>query len=91
MVLPMKRMLVRMILYSGRITTAMAIVTKSRVPTMPQDDTDSDGYCDDDDACVDDPLQWTDADGDGYCEVDDACPNDPLQWTDTTATAAVTR
>ena len=36
-------------------------------------------HCDEvDDACPDDPLQWTDLDGDGSCdEVDDACPDNP--------------
>ena len=36
-------------------------------------DMDGDGIADEDDACPNDPLQWTDVDGDGYCdEVDDA-------------------
>jgi hypothetical protein len=50
----------------------------------PPPDTDGDGVLDPDDACPDDPLQWTDADGDGVCdEVDDDCPDDPAGWADT--------
>ena len=49
----------------------------------PLPDTDGDGVADTNDACPEDPLQWTDADGDGQCdEIDDACPDDPLQYTD---------
>ena len=56
--------------------------TATEVETI--EDMDGDGIADDDDACPNDPLQWTDADEDGYCdEVDDACPFDVLQWIDT--------
>ena len=48
------------------------------------EDMDGDGVADEEDACPNDPLQWTDSDGDGYCdELDDACPYDTLQWIDT--------
>ena len=48
------------------------------------EDRDGDGVVDEEDACPDDPAQWTDVDGDGVCdEVDDECPNDDTQWIDT--------
>jgi hypothetical protein len=47
-------------------------------------DSDGDGVADEDDACPEDPTQWTDDDGDGHCdEVDDDCDDDPTQWIDT--------
>lgn len=47
-------------------------------------DTDMDGVNDCDDACPEDPEQWTDADEDGVCdEVLDECPEDPEGWADT--------
>ena len=50
----------------------------------PINDMDEDGVADEEDACPEDPLQWTDYDGDGYCdEVDDGCPFDATQWIDT--------
>lgn len=53
--------------------------------TQPADaDADGDGVPDADDACPDDPWQWTDADADGVCdERDDACPDDPAGSVDT--------
>ena len=46
-------------------------------------DRDGDGVVDEEDACPDDPTQWSDIDGDGYCdEVDDACPDLVTSWVD---------
>jgi hypothetical protein len=54
-----------------------ALLCNGACPSLP--DRDKDGVPDDEDACPDDPLQWSDADGDGRCdEVDDPCPDTPL-------------
>lgn len=46
-------------------------------------DFDEDGVIDIEDACPEDPLQWSDDDGDGICdEVDDHCPDDATMFSD---------
>ncbi len=58
--------------------------TDTDTATEVINDRDGDGIADEEDACPDDPLQWTDYDEDGYCdEVDDGCPYDSTQWIDT--------
>jgi hypothetical protein len=69
--------------YSSKPTDETGIESTDTAQNQPVD-SDGDGIEDTDDACPDDPLQWTDSDEDGYCdEQDDACPEDPLQWIDT--------
>ena len=66
------------------VSTPVDTNTDTATDVETIEDMDGDGIADDDDACPNDPLQWTDADEDGYCdEVDDACPFDVLQWIDT--------
>ncbi len=59
------------------------VIEDTAEDTIEVTDTDGDGIADSDDACPNDPDQWTDYDGDTVCdEIDDACPEDPNQWTD---------
>ncbi len=45
-------------------------------------DTDGDGYPDDEDDFPNDPTEWKDSDGDGYGDNGDEFPNDPDEWRD---------
>ena len=71
---------------TGTEDTSSEVDTSETVDTAIEEpsDSDGDGVIDTEDACPDDPNQWTDADGDGYCdEIDDACPDDPNNAFDT--------
>ena len=72
-----------LILLAGCETKTIPPVLDSDTAEEPINDLDGDGVPDDEDACPEDPSQWTDTDGDGHCdETDDACPNNSSEWID---------
>jgi hypothetical protein len=65
------------------VLAVIAAVVLGVLSTIDQvEDTDGDGFPDDDDAFPQDAAEWKDSDGDSRGDNSDAFPNDPDEWED---------
>jgi hypothetical protein len=74
-----KKVYFRVIDYAGNIANPVSDKIQYE---KPKEDTDGDGYPDEQDAFPEDPNEWKDTDGDNYGDNSDIFPYDPNEWLD---------